>query len=262
MPLFKLGRNRPVALGPRLSLKNYLTTALPAPPAALSYQRRARESLHKMYLNDSLGDCVIAAIAHTVGVLTANAGDQFWYSDEQIVRLYSAIGGYVPGDPSTDNGCDELTALNYWLQNGAPAGSHAIAGYVAIDPANAQEIQTALWLFENLFFGLNLPNAWIDPFPSENGFVWDAAGAPNPNNGHCISCCGYYDGQVVISTWGMTGLITDAAVAKYGAIEAGGGLYAVLSDDAIAAAALKAPNGFDWQQLQADFKAIGGSGSS
>ena len=258
MSTFKFGRRHPVAAGPRLALKNYLLESLPAPPASVNYQHKAAKTLHRVYLNDTLGDCVIAGMAHLTGVLTANAGDQFFYSPEQIVALYSAIGGYVPGNPATDNGCDELTALNYWLQNGAPAGSHAIKGYLAVDPSNVTELQTAIWLFENLFFALDLPDAWVNPFPSSNGFTWDVAGAPDPSNGHCVIGCGYQADGIVISTWDMTGLMTNKAVAQYCAGTADGALYTILSADLIAAATNKAPNGFDFAQLAADFKAIGG----
>ena len=85
-----------------------------------------------MYMNNQLGDCVIAGMAHVVGVLTGEADNTpVLYSDNQIVALYSAIGGYVPGNPATDQGCDEQTGLNYWQQQGAPAGSHQIGGWMA-----------------------------------------------------------------------------------------------------------------------------------
>ncbi len=129
---FKLGRKRPVARCPRFALKNYLTRSMPAPPPTCDYTKPAEAALSKIYENDKLGDCVIAGMAHVVGVLTGGAGPKpFLYSDAEIIKLYSAIGGYVPGDPATDQGCDEQTALNYWENNGAlpphttsPTGAH------------------------------------------------------------------------------------------------------------------------------------------
>jgi hypothetical protein len=149
---FKMGRKRPVARCPRLSLRNYLMRSLPQPPATCDYTKKASSALAKVYGNDTLGDCVIAGMAHLVGVLTGNAGSKpFVYNNGQIVALYSAIGGYVPGNPATDQGCDEQTALNYWENNGAPAGSpHKIAGWLAVNGADPNEYRTALWLFENL----------------------------------------------------------------------------------------------------------------
>lgn len=263
---FKLGRKRPVARCPRFALKNYLMRSLPAPPATSDYTKRAAPALSQIYDNDTLGDCVIAGMAHVVGVLTGNSGTKpFIYDNKEIIGLYSAIGGYVPGDPSTDQGCDEQTALNYWENNGAlppgttsKTGAHKIVGWMSVDATNVDECRTAMWLFENLYFGLELPDAWINPAPSASGFVWDVAGAPDPNNGHCVVGVGYTANGITIDTWGMTGLMTTAAVAKYATQAAGGDLYTVVSMDAIDKATQKAPNGFDWSQLIADFDSMGG----
>jgi hypothetical protein len=221
-----------------------------------------------MYCNDTLGDCVIAGMAHVVGVLTGNAGTKpFIYTKAQIIALYSAIGGYVPGEPSTDKGCDEQTALNYWENNGAMAvngaksgtNTHRIAGWLAVNAADPVEYRTALWLFENLYFGIELPDKWISPMPSASGFTWNVAGAPDPDNGHCVVGAGYNAMGVAFDTWGMTGLMTDAAIGKYATQDAHGELYTVVSQDGINKATEKAPTGFDWSQLVADFDSMGGS---
>lgn len=257
---FRLGRSRPVAHCPRFSLHNYLMRGLPAPPPSCDYTKPAAKALANVYGNDTLGDCVIAGIAHVVGVLTAGAtGTPFLYSQQQIIQLYSAIGGYVPGDPSTDRGCDEQTALNYWENNGAPAGTHRIAGWLSVNAADPTEYRTALWLFENLYFGLELPDAWINPMPAEPGFVWDAKGPPDPNNGHCVAGFAYDAQGVTIDTWGMTGTLTDRAIAQYGSQASHGEVYTVVSQDAISKASQRAPTGFDWSQLIADFDSMGGS---
>jgi hypothetical protein len=258
--IYKFGRTRPVARGPHFSLRNYLMRDIPPPPAACDYSKPAAAALANVYGNDTLGDCVIAGMAHVVGVLTAGAtGTPFIYNNQQIIALYSAIGGYVPDDPATDKGCNEQTALNYWENNGAPAGSNKIAGWLAVNAADPIEYRTALWLFENLYFGLELPEAWIDPVPQASGFVWDAAGPPEPQNGHCVAGVGYTAQGVMIDSWGMTGLLTDKAIAKYGATRAHGDVYTVVSQDAISSATQKAPNSFDWSQLIADFDSMGGS---
>ena len=256
---FRMGRKRPVARCPRFSLRNYLMKDLPAPPASCDYTKQGAKALTEMYLNDTLGDCVIAGIGHVVGVLTGGAGKQFIYSNAQITKLYSEIGGYVPGHPNTDQGCDEQTALNYWQHHGAPDGSHQIAGWISVNGADPAEYRTALWLFENLYFGLELPDKWVSPMPNAPGFTWDVAGPPDPNNGHCIVGVGYANKGVKICTWGMLGTLTDAAITKYATKTGEGELYTVVSQDAINKAAAKAPNGFDWSQLVADFDSMGGN---
>jgi hypothetical protein len=244
----------------RLSLGNYLKRGVPAPPVTWDYQHRAKKSLAQMYGNDTLGDCVIAGMGHEVGVFTGNGSpNEVILTMEQIIALYSAIGGYVPGDPSTDNGCDEVTALNYWIQKGCPIGANQIDGYIAVNPADPVEYRTALYLFESLFFGLELPDAWVNPFPSQSGFVWDEAGAPDPDNGHCVVGVGYNTQGVIVGTWGMTGLMTDKALQYYLAEAQGGQLFSVLSQESIRKATQKSPVGFDWSQLVADFDSMGGN---
>jgi hypothetical protein len=256
--VFKLGRKRPIARGPRFAIKNYMKQSLPAPPEYCDYAPKAGPPLAQMYFNDQLGDCVIACMAHIEGVFVGNAGrPQAILPGSRIISLYSAIGGYVPGNPATDQGCDEQTALNYWQQKGLADGKNKIKAWLSVDGSNPVEVRTALWLFENLMFGMELPDAWITPFPSKSGFTWATNGPPNPDNGHCVAGVGYKPSGVEISTWGMLGTITNAAIAEYATGPQQGELYVVISQDAISEATAKAPNGFDWSQLLADFDSMG-----
>lgn len=234
-----------------------MRAGLPAAPPTVDYSTAARAALAMMYLNDSLGDCVPACMAHLVGLFTGNAGSPRIYTDSEIVAMYSAIGGYNPNDPSTDQGCDEVTALNFWHEHGAPAGSHQVAGWLAIDATNPAEVRSAMWLFENLFFGIEIPDEWAQV--QAPGFIWNA-GTPNPRNGHCVAGVGYNLQGIQVATWGMIGTLTWPALAQnVGNRASGGELYAVLSPDSIAKASARAPNGFSWAQLVADFDSIGGT---
>jgi hypothetical protein len=263
---FRLGRNRPIARGPRLRLSRYLTRAVPLPLPALpiDYSPAADAALQQAYLNDRLGCCVIAGMAHVVGVLTgnANAGVSTIYTSDEIVAQYGAIGGYKPGDPATDQGCDEQTALSYWTEKGFPdaaGNAHKIAGWLAVDGHDIAELQSAVWLFENLVFGIELPDAWINPMPAGDGFVWDVAGDPNPENGHCFVGYGATQSGILIDSWGMEGTITYPAIKKYATTAGSGELYCVISRDGMSKAWGKCPAGVNFTQLVADFDAIGGT---
>jgi hypothetical protein len=253
----RFGRRRPVVAFPRLRLKDYIIGG-PTLPATCSYASSAAQALAQMYLNDTLGDCVIAAVGHVEGVMTGAANPpDLVYTNAQITALYSGACGYVPGDPATDQGCDIQTVLTFWEQQGAPIGSaHKPVGYMSVDPANWVECQTAIWLFLNLVYGVDLPDAWVNPVPSSSGFIWDVAGPPDPNNGHCFPALGYNATQALISTWAMTGWITQAATAEYAAPNVHGELYTVLSQDTISQASQLCPAGINWAQLQADFAAL------
>jgi hypothetical protein len=258
------GRKRPKVRPLTLAFKNYTMKSLAAPPPNCSYfTTSVVDVLSQMYLNDQLGDCVIAELGHTAGVMTGNANGSAGaaiFTDAQITALYSAIGGYVPGDPSTDNGCVITDALAYWATKGLlPDGSHKIAGYLAIDGTDKQEVQTAVEIFENLDFGIELPDKWVSPMPSSSGFVWDVAGAADPDNGHSVLGFSYDELGVLPSTWGMVGHITWAAIAEYTEQQNGGELYTVISQDQLSKAQARTPRGIDWTQMVADFESLGGS---
>ena len=255
---YKLGRKPPKAPQKApLRFARY-ATSLPAPPATLDLTAAAMTPLRNIYGNDTLGDCVIAGGYHQVGVATGNAGSAFVASTAQIIADYSAIGGYVPGRPATDQGCDLPTANAYWTNHGFANGTK-LAGWLAIDPTNQTEVMQAIWLFESADFGVSLPDQWVNPMPENDNFVWGVAGNPDPNNGHCFVGVGYNATGVIIDTWAEFGTVTWAAVAKYAASSAQGELYVLLTPDIIAKATAKAPNGFDWPTLVADFNALGGN---
>ena len=66
-------------------------------------------------------------------------------------------------------------------------------------------------LFGNLYSASDSPS-WVNPFPSGDGFTWDAD-APDPNNGHCFVGVGYNDEGVQIDR-GVIGTITWKAIAE------------------------------------------------
>jgi hypothetical protein len=253
----KFGRNRPVATGPHFKLKNYLRASMPSPPPTCDYSPAAIPVLRDIMGNDALGDCVIAGAYHVVGTATGNAGALFHATNAQILADYSAIGGYNPADPSSDQGCDEVVALNYWTQHGFANGTK-LAGWLTVNPLDHSEIASACWLFENLYFGIELPDAWVGPFPSSDGFSW-GPGTPDPNNGHCVIGTGYNADGASIDTWGLLGTVTWDAISSLCTTAAGGALYVMLTPDMLAKGAAKAPNGFAWADLIADFDAMGGS---
>lgn len=255
---FKMGRTRPTQPHKRVSMR-MLKSAGVLPevdvPDTTNYGEKGADSLKLVYKNDAWGCCVVSGGFHHRGVTSGNAGEIALFTDEQVQQDYSAISGFDPaqtdefGNNPTDQGCDENTALAYWQTNGFADGVKLVNA-VAVDAASADECRLALFLFESLFFGVELPDAWVNPFPGEDGFTWDVAGDPIPENGHCFLA---YDiagpDSFKIGTWGMTGNITQAAVSKYAAPSAGGQLFALLSPDIISRVTEKSPAGYDIETL-------------
>ena len=225
-----------------LRLADYMTAELPTPPQESFYQ--AKVPSWPMYLNDSLGDCVCAAAGHMIEQWTAyGATPEVTPEDTQILTAYEQIGGYVPGDPSTDNGCDMLTACNYWRQTGI--AGHKIAAFISIDPTKLSELRTAIFLFGNVYLGIQLP---VSAQGQEKWVVDGTTGnnAPGSWGGHCIPLVGYNPNIFMCVTWGAELNMATDYPPTY-ADEA----YAILTHDWIKKNG-EAPSGFDLTQLQAD----------
>ena len=253
----KMGRVAPAPGAQKLQLASYATSTPISVPSSVDYTKKANAVLANTYLNELLGCCVIAAGYHIVGVWTGNTDNLFTASPKQIIADYSAVGRYNPEIPSTDQGCIEQDAFNYWTKTGFANGTR-LAGWAAVNATRMSDVMTAIYLFENAILGMQLPDAWIHPLPSASGFVWDVAGEPGPKNGHCVMATGYTQQGVQIDTWGVRGLITWAALAKYGTTQANGEMYTLLSPDQLAKATQKAPNGVAWSDLIASFTKMGG----
>ncbi len=256
------GRRRPKSMhlyAPRIA--DYLDrVALPAPPTSTNYRATPDVALSAMYLNDSLGDCVIAARYHRIGQLTAlvNNAKCFVATTPEILADYERVGGYVAGNEATDQGCDMVTNNNDAVSHGYADGSKDL-GWLVVDGTNRTLMEQVIYLFEgSVDLGIEIPDAWINPFPSSNGFVWDVAGPGDPQNGHCVEVLDYDTTGIIIATWGLWGTITWAAAAKYLSRFAYGETYLHLNPDQIAKAATATPNGVAWEALIADFDSMGG----
>jgi hypothetical protein len=250
-----LGRNPLLVRRPTLHLKNYLLRALPAPPDDADYSVAAPEPLHDILGNNTNGCCTIAGAYHISQAILSSAGslvnDKVFTTENCLSEYYRLTGG-------ADTGLQEDDVLAYWQSVGL-MGTYKIAGKIAVNPKDEVEIKTALWLFENLYFGMFLPDSWVGPPPRGDGFTWALAGPPNPDNGHAFVGVGYRGGNgagIKIDTWGMFGNMTFPAISFYCSSLNGGQLFSILSEDAIDRATGRAPNGFDFSQLKADLQAF------
>lgn len=243
----KLGRRRPKARPQCLWFGAYFdrSKATP-PPATVDYSAKAMASIAKMYLNDQYGDCVIAGKYHAEGVWSGNELDSPGIAvgtDQEVYSAYQTICG--PGD----NGCVITDVLDYFRANGLSfSGSvRKIDAYVSIDWTNKLEVQVALYLFGALTIGINLPSAWT------NDAVWDVTDTQIVG-GHDVTCVGYDDQGVQVSSWGRIYTITWAAfVSKTWLEEA----YVMLAPDWYGNEKL-APSGVDAAMLAQDLTKLGG----
>ena len=232
-----------------LQLAKYLDLkALPPIPGKCDWTTKGNPDWGIMQ-NDAIGDCAFAATGHAVQLWTANAAKEITIPDKAIVKAYSAVTGYTPKDPSTDQGANMLDVLNYWRKTGI--GGHKINVYVQVDPTNAAHVRAAAYLFGGIYTGLALPlsaqsqGGWEVPHGGAKG-----KGAPGSWGGHAVWTGTYWSSGLDCVTWGKLQGMSWQFWAAYC-----DECYAVLSLD-WAKVGTQSPNGFDWSALQADLQAV------
>jgi hypothetical protein len=265
----RLGK-KPRKHDPRtLKLARYLTPELPSAPPVVDYTGGVSE--WGMMLNDQLGCCTIAAVAHAVQVWAGMTAHEITLPDSTILQYYEQWDGYNPAQPLTDQGGVELDVLNQWRQQGF--AGHALDAYAAIELQEpgvrsqepGEDLRAAIWLFGGIYIGLELPlsaqtqDIWgVAPGSSRQ----DAGATDDPGSwgGHAVYVVSYDCPQppapsaqpptFTCITWGQLKKMTWPWFAKY-CSEA----YALISKDWIKASGV-APSGFDLGTLEEDLRLV------
>lgn len=247
----KLGKAPPRIDARTLRLAKYLVNVPDAPAEFNPDAKGAIMPAWSMALNDRLGDCTCAAMAHIVEWWTALAQkSEINVADNDVLSAYETVSGYDPATGNNDNGAVEIDVLNYWRNTGI--AGHTLTAWASIDVRSMERIKQANWLFGAVYAGVALPAAAQD----FNG-TWDIPEGQNPVGnwqpgswgGHAVPIISYDSGGAWIVTWGKRVYVTWRFLATY-FDEA----YAPLSMDWIAGTA--APNGFDYATLAADLRAV------
>ena len=243
----RLGKLAPKKDKRTLKMANYIT-ALPPIPAAVDWSHKL--AALGMMKNDVLGDCTCAAAGHAIQTWTGNVKKEVTISDKKVVAAYSAITGYTPKDPNTDEGAVELDVLNYWRNKGI--GGHKIGSYMAVQSKDQDHVRASIFLFGGTYCGVALPNS------AQNQDVWDAAAGPDGEagswGGHAIWVLAYDKDFLTCVTWGELKKMTWAFWSSY-CDEA----YALLSPDWFSKKLFSrgpSPSGFDMAALAADLKEL------
>lgn len=215
-------------------------------------------------LNDELGNCTCAAIGHGVQVVTAVNGPVVTPSDSEILGMYEQ-SGYVPGNPSTDNGWFVQAAMQFWQTIGL--GGHKCDAFLAVNPQNMTQVDLAFELFGFVDIGIVLPLS-----SQKQDGLWSApVGGFTPSNEP-----GSWGGHsVIVTKRAVTSPVTPGTVLRRSCITWGQGGWRITPqfwnscvDECWVGFSLDwlrgndlSPTGLNQKQLIADLKEISKIGS-
>ena len=249
----KTGLNLDTLHRPTLKLADYIKPDLANPPAAVSRPHPGFQ--WGMLANDRLADCVIAMMLHSIEDFHLDAGTPVpAFTDADAIKIYSAITGYDPNDPNSDQGTNETTAMTYWEHPGLQTSDgmdHQIVATVAVDPSNLNECRIAIDEFVDLQIGIALPlnaQGQTEWKVIGNGRTGDSA--PGSWGGHGIPFREYDADTFKCVTWGAELLLTVPFHQAYSQ-EA----HVVVTKEMLTKTGV-GPSGVAWDELIADINVL------
>lgn len=245
-------------LPPRRSLRipalgDFLDNAATWPSVpARGWEFAVDPSAWGMLGNDQYGDCGPAGAMHLAQAQSSNAGNPLHATTEQTLALYSALTGFNPTDPSTDQGTVLVDLLNYWRDTGiemtdaaGKAVLNKIVGYASLDISSVAQRRYAAFVFGGAYLGINCPQS-----AEQDTSNWTyQAGSPIAG-GHCVVQVG--EGAVGGKTisWGLVIPTTNGFYAAY--LDEG---YITVTESWLNAQG-KSPSGLDLDGLVSAMKTL------
>lgn len=201
---YKTGR-LPKSGKPRIKLTAHLVPELAAytPPAAVDYYSHVPAATWGMDGNADCGDCTCAEVDHTTKARQVAAGNsEVRSSTAEIVAAYSAITGYTPANPDSDQGAEMQAVRNYWRTHGVTLGGKVdkILLFAEVDHTDHQLIKWAVDRFGAVGLGINFPASAMDQFDASK--PWTVVKGSRIDGGHAISMVGYDATYAYVVTWG------------------------------------------------------------
>lgn len=206
MPNFKFGRKPARRLLSMPSLGDFLDKAVtwPAVPAQ-GWENAVKPPAWGMLGNDQYGDCTEAGILHLIQGQSANTGNPLSASTAQALALYSAITGFNPDDPSTDQGTVLTDLLTYVKKNGVEMMDATgktvtveVVGSASLDISSVAQMRYAAYTFGGNYLGINCPQQCVDDTAN-----WNFISSLPIAGGHCIPQEGEGAAGGKIVSWGM-----------------------------------------------------------
>lgn len=208
---------RPVPHGMKWGMKfgDYADiTALPPLPAGDFGHTDQVTKPWEMYMNSTLGCCVVSSKQHIERLLVAEGtgADTVTFSDDTTVDNYELFGNYNPNDPDSDQGCDMLTAARLWLTKGIADDTgtrHKPGIALQLQPGNWEQLLYAAYYFE-VDLGILVTPQMQQAFQDEQPWDLPDFNLNDVEGGHCVPVMARKDGQAELITWGAPQLLTKA----------------------------------------------------
>lgn len=162
--------------------------------------------------------CAWAGPAHETMEACRNAGRPVPpFTCLNVLEQYAAYSGYDLRTGANDSGSNVRDVLKWRQTTGlvdSNGGVHKIGTYIALEPGNTQQLWEALWLFEAVGIGINLPTSAMDQF--NEGRMWSVVAGVENQGGHYVPLVGHPVQDVwTCITWGKRQTMTATFLTTY-----------------------------------------------
>lgn len=202
--LMKIGKKPPVIPANTLLYRDKIVN--PVFPAQFDGTRGLKT--FPVWGNDSIGDCTIAAAFNREFI---SIDGKPVYDATEAVETYSAITGYSPAQPSTDQGAvcsnvlDHLKFVGFPMSAISNAPKFQINDFYHIPPADIEGIKHCIAQNGSCYAGIQFPSTFYQQFADGVLFVQPDA---QIEGGHCILLTGYTESVFLVVTWGKVVAMT------------------------------------------------------
>lgn len=219
---------------------------LPRPPASFGHQALVQQWFGLG--NDKFGCCVWAGAAHEHMMWSLMGGEpRSRFTIKDVLSDYTAVTGFDPSKPDTDQGTDMQVAASYRRTTGildATGVRHKIDAYVSVRAEDTTMLATATYFSGACGIGIEFPDSADDQF--EKGVPWDVVPGASVVGGHYVPCVGRApNGNFLVVTWGKVQEMTPAFYEKYN-----DETVAYLCLEIVSKKTELSPEGFDAAKLQ------------
>ncbi len=201
------------------------------------------------YIAEGVGVHNCAAVLHAQQVWTYNTGTMDVVTDAEALWMYENWAGYVPGDPSTDQGANEQTILTNWMKGGFPDTGTIdhLSAFIEIDPRNLNDVRQAIYDCGLVYIGFEVPIS----LENNDAPIWKIVpGQSQIVGGHAIVLTGYDATTFSLISWGKKYKMTTKFFSKFT-----DEVYALVDQDWVTSTG-STPLGLSLQTLTDQMKAL------